>query len=70
MRHRQVGAVVQQERDAARLGDRQQRLDRPADGVVVDVLQPDLQRRHVAGIERRGQQVGEAGRSRAGGVIR
>ena len=54
-RERQIGPVVHQEGDAARLRDRPQHVGGAADRVVVDVLQPQLHAGDVAGIERRGQ---------------
>ena len=48
----QIGAVVQQERHVARLRHRPQHVDRPPPRIVIDVLQPQLHRRHVAGVQR------------------
>ena len=58
-RRGQVGAVVQQESDAAALRDRAQPVDGPAPGIVRRLLQPQLHGRHVASVERRRQRVGE-----------
>jgi hypothetical protein len=47
-----------------------QHVDRPPPRVVVDVLEPQLHRRHVACVERRGEPVANRDGSSAGGVIR
>jgi hypothetical protein len=55
----QIGPVVQQEGRASRLRYRPQRVDRAPPVVVRHILQPQLHRGHVPGIQGRGQQVGE-----------
>ena len=62
----QVGTVVQQEGDAAGLGDGAQRVDRATPMVVGGFLEAELDGGDVAGIERGGQGVGE-GRAGGGG---
>ncbi len=56
---RQVGPVVHQEGDVARLRHRGQDFGGVADGVVVEVLEAQLHAGDVAGVQRRGQDVGE-----------
>ena len=48
----EVGAIVHDERDIARLGDRLQNAGGAPDRVVVDVLQPQLQAGDIAAGER------------------
>ena len=55
----EVGTIVEDERHAAYLGQRRQRLDGAGDHLVVRVLQPDLERGHVTRIQRRLQPGGE-----------
>src|SRR5207249_1681641 len=55
----EIGAIVQQELDAARLADGPERVDRALPHVVGGVLQPELDRGDVAGVERPGERVGE-----------
>ena len=66
----QISAVVQQERDAARLRHRAQHVDRAAPGIIVNVLQPKLHRRDIAGIQRGCQRSANGTGSSCGGVIR
>ena len=57
--HREVGPVVHDEGDVALLADRPQRVGGAGDGVVGDVLQPQLEGRDVAAVEGGAQVVGE-----------
>ena len=61
----EIGPVVHQEGDVARLRDRHQDFGGAADVVVRDVLQPQLQPGDVAGLERARQRVGKTARARA-----
>src|SRR5262245_26890633 len=55
----EIGAVVQQELDPARLADGPDHVDRPLPDVVGSVLQPKLYRRDVTRVECLAQRVGE-----------
>ena len=57
----QVGAVVEDQRDVARANDRSQRPDGRLDQRLIDVLQPQLQRTDVAGLQRAAQRASERG---------
>ena len=65
-----IGAVVQQEGHPTRLRHRAERVDGPPPHGIVRVLDAELDRRNIAGLQRRGQQVREPGGSKIGGVIR
>jgi hypothetical protein len=69
----EIGPVIEQKGDAPPLGQRPQRVDRAADGIVVDILEAQLQAGDVAGIERGGELLGEArqiGKTRRGDQIK
>src|SRR5262245_47030638 len=55
----EVGAVVQQELDAARLADGSEHVDRTLPRVIGRVLQPELHRGDVTGVEGLAPRVGE-----------
>lgn len=65
---RQIGAVVQDEGDVARLGDREQDVDGAADRVVIDILQPQLETGDVAAVKACSSRGAKVAGSRAGGV--
>jgi hypothetical protein len=53
LRHREIRPVIDEERHAARLYHRPQHVDRAPQRVIVQVLEAELHRRHVPGIQRR-----------------
>jgi hypothetical protein len=55
----EIGPVVEDHRHAPRLGDRHEHIDRRSDDVVRSVLQPDLQRRHIARVQGMGEGAAE-----------
>jgi hypothetical protein len=56
----EVGSVIEQEGDAAPLRLGPQRVDRAADGVVVDILETELRAGDIAAIQGLGEQGGES----------
>jgi len=65
----EVGTIVEQERHAARAGNRAERIDRTLPSIIVGVLQSELNGGDVARVERLPQQGGNVCRSNRSGVM-
>jgi hypothetical protein len=63
----EIGAVIEEEGDAAGLGDGAERVDGAAPVVVVGLLEAQLDGRHIARVQGAGERFGEVGAGGGGG---